>query len=101
MSDAAERRFQKRSHVPPFVLIRRTSKPGDRSRGVGTLIYGTDSALVENHLIVLKPRDGSIDSCRRVIDSLNSVGTKSWLDERIRCRRLTAGAIREMPWFGS
>lgn len=101
VSDAEERRFQKRSHVPPFVLIRRTSKPGDRSRGVGTLIYGTDSALVENHLIVLKPRDSSIDTCRRVIDSLNSPRTKNWLDERIRCRHLTVGAIREMPWFES
>ena len=101
VSDAAERRFQKRSDDPPFVLVRRTSKPGDRSRGIGTLIHGTDSALVENHLIVLKPRDGSIGTCRRVIDSLNSPGAQSWLDERIRCRHLTVGAIREMPWFGS
>ena len=101
VSDAAQRRFQKRSDDPPFVLVRRTSKPGDRSRGVGTLIYGAESALVENHLIVLRPRDGSIDTCRRVIASLNSPGAKTWLDERIRCRHLTVGAIREMPWFGS
>ena len=101
VSDAAQRRFQKRSDDPPFVLVRRTSKPGDRSRCLGTLIYGTESALVENHLIVLKPRDGSMDTCRKVIDSLNSPRTKLWLDERIRCRHITVGAIREMPWFGS
>ena len=101
ISDVEERRSQKRAHVPPFVLIRRTSKPGDRSRGVGTLVHGTGSALVENHLIVLKPRDGSIDTCRRVIDLLSSPQAKHWLDERIRCRHLTVGAIREMPWFAS
>ena len=95
----AERRgFQNQLLVPPFVAVRRTSRPGDRSRGLGTLIKGTEPALVENHLIILKPLDGSVDLCRRVIDLLASDESKQWLDERIRCRHLTVRALRELPW---
>ena len=99
--NAARRGFQKRVFRPPFVVVRRTSRPGDKSRGIGTLICGTGGVLVENHLIVLKPKDGTMNSCRRVIELLESARAKSWLDERIRCRHLTIGALREMAWFDS
>ena len=98
----AERRgFQKRLSHPPFVVIRRTSRPGDRSRGLGTVICGTRSVLVENHLIILKPNDGSVDACRRIVDVLDSTEAREWLDKRIRCRHLTVPALSELPWIES
>ena len=98
---AEQRGFSKRLFHPPFVVIRRTSRPGDKSRGLGTIVLGTRSVLVENHLMVIKPRDGSLDSCARVIDLLDSTRARQWLDERIRCRHLTVRALSEMPWIGS
>jgi len=66
---------------------------------MGTMIVGEPGALVENHLIVLTPKDGSSDTCRRAIDLLDSTLARQWLDERIRCRHLTVRAILEMPWL--
>ena len=100
VSQAERRGFQKRLFQPPFVVIRRTSRPGDKSRGLGTVIRGTESVLVENHLIVLKPKDGSLDACRRIINMLDSTRARKWLDNRIRCRHLTVRALNEMPWNG-
>jgi len=98
----AERRgFQKRLFRPPFVVIRRTSRPGDKSRGKGTIIRGTEDVLVENHLIILKPKNGSLDACCRIVDILDSTHSREWLDNRIRCRHLTVRALREMPWIES
>ena len=93
--------YDRRAFKPPFVVVRRTSRPGDRSRGVGTLIMGDEEVQVENHLIVLIPKDGSADSCRSVVRLLDSTHAKQWLDERIRCRHLTVRAISEMPWCES
>ena len=101
VADAEKKGFQQRTFSPPFVVVRRTSRPGDRSRGIGTMIYGSTDALVENHLIVLEPKDGSTTTCRRAIDLLDSSLARDWLNNRIRCRHLTVGAIREMPWFRS
>ena len=101
VSEAEQRGFQKRGFKPPFIVVRRTSRPGERWRGTGTMISGEGEVQVENHLLVLEPMDGSISSCRRAIDLLNSVNARQWLDERIRCRHLTVGAISEMPWFES
>ena len=100
-SHAKRRGFQKRMFHPPFVVIRRTSRPGDKLRGLGTVIQGTGSVLVENHLIVLKPKDGSLDACSRLVKMLDSTQSRKWLDDRIRCRHLTIRALSEMPWNGS
>ena len=99
-SHAERRGFQKRLFKPPFVVVRRTSRPGDKSRGLGTVILGTASVLVENHLMILKPKDGSLDACRRVVNMLDSTNARNWLDNRIRCRHLTVTALSEMPWDG-
>ena len=99
-SQAERRGFQKRLFQPPFVVVRRTSRPGDRARGMGTVIRGTESVLVENHLIVLKPKDGSLDACRRMVHMLDSKRARTWLDNRIRCRHLTVRVLGEMPWDG-
>lgn len=99
-SHAERRGFQKRLFKPPFVVVRRTSRPGDKSRGLGTVIRGTENVLVENHLIVLKPKDGSLDTCRCIASMLDSTHAREWLDNRIRCRHLTVRALSEMPWSG-
>ena len=101
ISEAEQRGYEKRAFKPPFVVVRRTSRPGDKSRGTGTIIEGDGKVQVENHLIVLIPKDGSLDSCRSVVDMLDSSHAKQWLDERIRCRHLTVRAISEIPWCES
>lgn len=101
VSHAVRRGFSKRLFHPPFVVIRRTSRPGDKSRGLGTVIRGTEGVLVENHLIVLKPKDGSLKACRGIVEMLDSTRVREWLDKRIRCRHLTVRVLREVPWVGS
>ena len=100
-SNAERRGFRSKLFRPPFVVVRRTSRPGDRARGVGTIIKGTEGVLVENHLIVLKPKDKTLAACHRLAEVLQSTRVRKWLDERIRCRHLTVQALRDAPWSQS
>lgn len=95
---APRRRFSGTTHYPPFVVIRRTSSPSDRNRAIGTIINCTEPVAVENHLVVCKPNDGRIESCRNLIEVLKSSVTNDWLNNRIRCRHLTVGAVKEIPF---
>ncbi len=92
------RRFEGTVFAPPFVVIRRTSRPGDKSRAVGTIILGKGKVAVENHLIVLLPNDGTQKSCEAVIARLQSKRTDNFLDRVIRCRHLTTSAVAAVPW---
>ncbi|MGW3814240.1 N-6 DNA methylase [Streptomyces sp. NPDC005046] len=95
------RNFSRRVFEPPFVLVRRTSRPStaqQASRLSGVLVTGKSPVAVDNHLIVASPRDGSVKSCRTLLKVLSSRSTSEWLDNRIRCRHLTVGAVREIPW---
>ncbi|MFD4787477.1 hypothetical protein ACFWN1_10540 [Streptomyces sp. NPDC058459] len=96
------RNFPKRLIVPPFVVMRRTSRPGQGSkggsRGAGVLVVGDEPVAVDNHLIVASPKSAGIDSCRELLKVLERPETAKWLDERIRCRHLTVTAIRALPW---
>jgi hypothetical protein len=83
---------------PPFVAIRRTSRPGDRSRSLATLVIGERPIAVENHVICALPRDGTRMKCEQLLRVLQSSSTVEWLDERIRCRHLTVKVIREIEW---
>ena len=94
------RRFDGTVFKPPFVAVRRTSKPGDLNRGAGVLITGKRSVAVENHLLVLKPNDGRLESCLALMKVLSRSTSADWLDTRIRCRHLTVSALREVPWEG-
>jgi hypothetical protein len=96
---ARRRRFSGRVLKPPFVAIRRTSRPGDHHRAIGTLIAGRQLVAVENHLIVLTPKDGTVKACRKLLRILKDERTTHWLDERIRCRHLTVAALAELPWW--
>ncbi len=93
------RRFSGRVVPPPFVVVRRTSRPGDRHRAIGTIVAGKKPVAVENHLLVLRPRDGTLRQCRSLIAALRRSEVSDWLDRRIRCRHLTVAALRELPWW--
>ena len=92
------RKFKGRTHKGPFVVIRRTSRPGEPQRARATVITSKHEIAVENHLIVLTPRDGSLDKCLQLMDHLKLPETTIYLDYRIKCRHLTVGAVRDIPW---
>ncbi len=93
------RRFEGRTFAPPFVVVRRTSRPGDSPRAVATVIAGDEDVAVENHLIVLLPKDGTLKTCRLLMGKLRSEKSDLWLDRRIRCRHLTVSALQKVPWW--
>ena len=93
------RRFRGRTFVPPFVAVRRTSAPGDKSRARASVVVGRCPVAVENHLLVLEPRDSSLERCEQLLVVLRDDRTNRWLDERIRCRHLTVGVLRDLPWW--
>jgi hypothetical protein len=92
------RRHVGKAYNPPFVVIRRTSRPGDAYRATGTIIAGKRCVAVENHLIVCEPRDYKLATCRKLMTRLKTMGVNEFLNARIRCRHLTVGAVKEIPW---
>lgn len=92
------RRFTGTVFQPPFIVIRRTSSPNDRKRAVGAVITGEKAVAVENHLIVLIPKMGGVKTCHKLLGALASDGTNDFLNEHIRCRHLTTGSVRTIPW---
>lgn len=93
--------FSGTTYQPPFVVIRRTSSPSDRDRAIGTVINCGEPVAIENHLIVCKPHDGKVESCLSLIEVLRSSSTNNWLNNRIRCRHLTVGSVKEIPFTRS
>jgi hypothetical protein len=91
------RQHQGTVFTPPFVVVRRTSRPGDHFRAVGAIINIKGFVAIENHLLVLLPKDGKKESCERLLSYLQSEQANNWLNERIRCRHLTVSAVSEMP----
>ncbi|CAL9510378.1 hypothetical protein SUDANB32_03612 [Streptomyces sp. enrichment culture] len=94
------RRFSGRLFKPPFVVLRRTSRPSQRrdsKRSGAVLVTGDEGVAVDNHLIVLKPLFGDREVCAEAVQDLNSEEVTKWLDERIRCRHLTVGVVRSLP----
>jgi hypothetical protein len=99
IKDLPERiRSTGKSFRPPFVLVRRTSRPGDRFRAVGTIITGNRDVAVENHLLVALPKDRTLRSCRALLKVLRHPASNAWLNQRICCRHLTVSALRDLPW---
>jgi len=91
------RRHGGSAYKPPFVVIRRTSRPDDRFRATATVIAGKRLIAVENHLIVCVPKDGKLATCRNLIAHLKTTEVNQFLNDRIRCRHLTVGAVKEIP----
>lgn len=92
------RRFLGRTFESPFVVVRRTSRPGDKRRAIGTIVDGTKPIAVENHLLVLQPKDHSLATCAQLIKLLRRDITDEILNRRIRCRHLTVPSLAELPW---
>lgn len=92
-----ERQFAGTVFSPPFLAIRRTSSPRDKHRCVATIVNEKREVAVENHLLVARPHDGSLQSCEQLLEVMKSPQTDNWLNNRIRCRHLTVSAIRELP----
>jgi hypothetical protein len=84
--------------VPPFVVIRRTSSPSDKFRASGTIIAGKKAVAVENHLIVIRPKNSTLKDCNELLKLLKSEQTNNFLNERMRCRHLTVGIVKKIPF---
>jgi hypothetical protein len=94
----ARRQFEGTAFSPPFVAIRRTSSPSDRYRAVATVIAGDEPIAVENHLLVAKPLDGRLATCEALATHLRSNDINARLNGIMRCRHLTTGVIKALPW---
>lgn len=91
--------FVARLERGPFVVIRRTSSPSDKRRARATLISAQVDFLVENHLLIIKPFSGCVEHCRVLLKVLHDERTDEWLNQHIRCRHLTTGALKALPWL--
>ncbi|MCP5487318.1 MAG: hypothetical protein H7A43_01590 [Verrucomicrobia bacterium] len=93
-----KRRHEGLAYQPPFVVLRRTSRPSHPYRAAATVILGTKPVAVENHLIVCEPRNKSADTCRVLMEKLHTKRVNEFLNQRIRCRHLTVGAVADIPF---
>ncbi len=92
------RRFNGKLHKPPFVVIRRTSRPGDYNRAIASLVLGTRPVAVENHLLVARPLRGGIPLCQELVRLLRSRAVNRTLDRTMRCRHLTTLCVSRLTW---
>jgi hypothetical protein len=98
--EVPERRRQSNRppEVPPFVVLRRTSRPANGGRALDpVVVLGKTPVVVDNHLIVLRPHVNSLDACHLLAQKLSSTQVASWLEGRIRLRHLTTQAVGEIP----
>lgn len=86
--------------APPFVAIRRTSSPKDKYRIMATLVNCDEPVAVENHIIVLSPKDKKNKTCKKLMKKLMSESINQYINLKIRCRHLTVGIIKNIPLDG-
>lgn len=91
------RKFQGKVISPPFVLVKRTSSPSDKYRATATIINLKTMVAVENHLIVIKPKNNSLTECKKLLKILKSSEINNFLNQRIRLRHLTVEVIKSIP----
>lgn len=84
----------------PFVVLRRTSGPSDKRRSNPTTIVSDGPVAVENHLVVLLPKDreNRIASCQAACKVLKNERTQNYLNTEMRCRHLTKTVVENIPW---
>ncbi|WP_346399052.1 N-6 DNA methylase [Pseudomonas syringae] len=87
-------------YSPPFVVVRRTSNPGDKHRIITTLVLGKQPIAVENHLIIIRPNDGYIKTCKKVLGFLKTESAVLQINAMIRCRHLTKHSISSLMIVG-
>ncbi|WP_081275691.1 N-6 DNA methylase [Serratia plymuthica] len=82
---------------PPFIVVKRTSSPSDRYRASATIINLNEYVAIENHMIVIKPKNSTLKDCKLLLKILKSESTNEFLNQRIRVRHLTVGVIKDIP----
>ncbi|MGI4820708.1 MAG: hypothetical protein ACRYFV_05795 [Janthinobacterium lividum] len=106
IADLKARRYTGTTFKPPFVVVRRTSRANDPCRAVGTIVRASNAQVakqvaVENHLLVVRPDSGLLSDCEALLAQLRDPRTSDWLNERIRCRHLTVGAVQSIPLWSN
>jgi hypothetical protein len=96
-------RHQGRLHEPPFIALRRTSGPTKAAgaiRARAAVYAGAGPVAVENHLIVIRPLDGTVSTCMRLMEAFRRQDATDWLDQRLRLRHLTVTVLADLPMPG-
>jgi hypothetical protein len=97
----ATRKYAGETFLPPFIAVRRTSRPNDQKRAVATVVRGDEPIAVENHVLVLVPKAGTLKQCKHIVRVLRDQRTTDWLNTQICCRHLTTRVLKKLPlWFG-
>ncbi|QIF95940.1 SAM-dependent DNA methyltransferase [Proteus vulgaris] len=91
------RRFKGTVLKAPFVLVKRTSSPSDKFRAAATLVNIKGFVAVENHMIVITPKSGKLEECKKLMKILKSQSTNNFLNDRARMRHLTVSIIKDIP----
>lgn len=91
------RAFNGKVIQPPCILIKRTSSPSDKYRAAAVLINLQQPIAVENHLIVVTAKDHTLESCQKLLKILMQDKTNIFLNQQIRARHLTVGAVKSIP----
>lgn len=92
-----QRQFSGKSYSGPFVVVKRTSRLGDKWRAAASIINSPEQVFIDNHLIILKPKSGELSDCQLLIENLRDFRTNDWLDNQIRCRHLTVKVVSKIP----
>ena len=97
-TDVKKQRWHEgKSFKSPFVVVKRTSRMGDSERAIATIINISSLVFVDNHLIILKPKSGTLKACKKILEILKDKKTDSWLNKKIRCRHLTVKIVSKIP----
>ncbi|WP_409275890.1 N-6 DNA methylase [Pseudomonas sp. KCJK9111] len=96
VAELPEINFSGTLYSPPFVVVRRTSSPSDKNRLVPSLVQGYGPLAVENHLLIISPRDRDIRSCLVLMDDLKDPRINEWLNAVSRCRHLTTKVLADI-----
>lgn len=100
VSEATEtRKFKGTVVSPPFVLIKRTSSPSNKYRATATIVNIKTMVAVENHLLIIKPKNNSLIDCKKLLKVLHSEKTNDFLNQRIRLRHLTVQVVKDIPLY--
>jgi hypothetical protein len=92
-----KRKHEGKSFRSPFIVIKRTSRMSDKHRAIATIINIADPVYVDNHLIILNPKSGTLRDCRKALSILRDERTDEWLNSAIRCRHLTVRVVSQIP----
>jgi len=96
VTELPEINFSGTLYLPPFVVVRRTSSPSDRSRLVPSLVQGVKPIAVENHLLIISPKDRDVRKCLLLMDEFRESRINDWLNSVSRCRHLTTKILADI-----